>query len=1103
MSARRWLRRTVDSGVARIARAPDLPWWGSALLGIGCAVAILVLRKALEPLYGDITGFMILLPAVMVAALAGGVTAGLVAVVACLFGGWAIVGLETPGAGWRDLLGRVATGNFVIVGAFASVLSASLRSTVRRLDASLRALDATSDEARAAEAAWRDSEAQLRGMVEQASAGIARVDMDGRVVSANGRFADILGLSSAAVLGIRTSDVTHPDDVEATLSLLKATSGGAAPGQLEKRYVRPDGTIIWGLTSLAPLVGSEGVSEGFIAVVVDITDFKTTEAALRESETRFRLLADTAPSPVWLTDEEGGVEFVNAALADFYGAAPEDVLGHVWKTAIHPDDAAAVLEVQATARPRFRPYAFECRFRRADDAWRWMRVTVSPRFVDGVFRGYVGLSFDVTESREALDALAVTERRQTFLLDLSDRLRDMEEAAEIMAETTRALGRKLKVDRVLFGEIDDREQVFRVQTDWVDENFIGENQWPLERFAEVHRALNRGETVVVADAGRDPLTAPRALDETEAVERAFVSIPLMRAGRLAAFMAVADSAPRDWSASDIRLIEAVAERTWSEVERARAQAEVVESEARFRAIANTAPVLIWVTGSDRQRAFVNEAYVAYYGGRYEDALTADWQDILHPDDHERIVRESIAGEATRQPFSMEARYRRNDGEYRWLKSFSRPRLDARGRVIGFVGVAFDISDARRAEEDLKRINELLEERVGEALAEKEKAQADLVHAQRLEAVGRLTGGVAHDFNNLLTVVIGALDMILKSPEDTARLQKLGGAALAAARRGEGLTHQLLAFSRRQTLRPEAIDLNVLIREGELLFKRAVGDSVDFDIRLRRGGARVRVDVGQFEAALLNLLVNARDAVAERGRGRGRISVRTHSCSVDAGAVRDLAAGRYVCVSVHDNGPGMTPETLLRVFEPFFTTKPVGKGTGLGLSQVYGFARQSGGGAEIRSTSGKGAEIRLYLPPIAQVDPVPSRPEIAVRPDLTDRTLLLVEDDPQVSEMAVALLSGFGLKISVAATAAQALSRLGRRRFDLMLSDVVMPGGMTGIELARICAERWPAMKILLTSGYVGEDVDAALADAPWLLLPKPYSGEQVLEALTRELSAGG
>ena len=374
-----------------------------------------------------------------------------------------------------------------------------------------------------------------------------------------------------------------------------------------------------------------------------------------------------------------------------------------------------------------------------------------------------------------------------------------------------------------------------------------------------------------------------------------------------------------------------------------------------------------------------------------------------------------------------------------------------------------------------------------------------MHAQRMEAVGRLTGGVAHDFNNLLTVVIGALDMILRSPDDAARRQKLGEAALAAARRGEGLTHQLLAFSRRQALRPEPVDVNALIREGDPLLRRAVGETVEFRLKLRRGGARVSVDPAQFEAALLNLIVNARDAVASRpdkARQGGRITVQTMSCEVEAGEVVELAAGAYVCVTVADNGAGMDPAIINRVFEPFFTTKSVGKGTGLGLSQVYGFARQSGGGVKISSTVGRGTEIRLYLPPLVETEALAVEPDPVAHDAIpSGRRLLLVEDDVGVAAVAMELLMGLGLDVEAVESGPEALQALARSHFDVMLSDVVMPGGMTGIELARQCAVDYPALRILLTSGYAGDDVDEALSDAPWPFLRKPYSGDQLRQAL--------
>ena len=1079
-----------DIVLARLARAPKQPWWRNVLTGLVFACGGLFVRWAGQAFYGEVTGFIILLPAVILAALTGGRVAGAVATAACLLGGWIIAGPAAVGFGVATPAGRVATVNFLVVGAFATIVAASLRKTLARLGETIAALESSQD-------ALRRNEAELSAMVDQASAGIARVGMNGAVVSANARFAELLGYSSDSVVGITTRDVSHPEDIQPTIDLLASViSGDREGGQLEKRYIRPDGTVVWALTSLRALRDEDGNQTGYIAVTVDITDAKAAESALRESESRFRLMADTAPSPVWLTNAEAEVEVVNAALVEFYGQPAEAFMGHAWKASIHPDDVADVNETQTEARSRFLPYSFECRFLRHDGVWRWMRVSVNPRFDgDGVFQGYVGLSFDITPTREALDALAQQERRQRFLLELSDGVRDLTDPDDVIDHAQSVLGRVLNVSRVGYGEIDEEAGLYRIHRDWTEgvPSVIG--TFRIADFGDMDKdLLLAGQSVVVHDVTVDPRTARGHLGIQIA---AYVCVPLFRAGQLRAFFNVHSATPRTWTPGEVKLVEEVADRAWSEVERTRAQAEVLESEARFRDIADTAPVLIWVTQQDRSRAFVNQAYVEYMGGDYERVRTADWRTHIHPDDQDMLVRESIAGEATQRPFSLEARYRHNSGEYRWLKSFSRPRFGPGGEVIGFVGVAFDVTDARRVEHDLKRINELLEERVGDALVEKAKAEADLMHAQRMEAVGRLTGGVAHDFNNLLTVVIGALDLILKSPDDSARRQKLGEAALSAARRGERLTHQLLAFSRRQALRPEAIDINALIRESDPLLRRAVGEAVGYKLKLRRGGARVIVDPAQFEAALLNLIVNARDAVAERGQADGaQITVQTQACEVELGDVVELAPGDYVCVTVADTGAGMDAETMRRVFEPFFTTKAVGKGTGLGLSQVYGFARQSGGGVKITSTVGEGTEIRVYLPPApveeAAPEVAPRRTQGAMK---AGQTLLLVEDDTGVAAIAMDLLKGMGLEVEAAETGAEALALLEKKTFDVMLSDIVMPGGMTGVELARACAERWPDMSIMLTSGYAGDDVDLALSDAPWPFLRKPYSNEQLREAL--------
>ena len=453
-------------------------------------------------------------------------------------------------------------------------------------------------------------------------------------------------------------------------------------------------------------------------------------------------------------------------------------------------------------------------------------------------------------------------------------------------------------------------------------------------------------------------------------------------------------------------------------------------------------------------------------------------------------------------------YRRGDGAIVQLEVTAAPvTRDVEGRA--FAVVAFqDVTAKLKAEEEARHaaglrdsearfrlMNELLEQRVDAALAEKAKAQEELMHAQRLESLGRLTGGVAHDFNNLLTVVIGALDVISRQPENAERQMKLAEAALAAAKRGEGLTKQLLTFARRQPLRTEACDLNQLIREGEPLMQRAAGDRVTLSLDLLHEPAIVEVDPAQFESALLNLVVNAVDATSQGGA----IAIETRIRELGDAELSELSRGRYLCVSVSDTGGGMSADVLQHIFEPFFTTKPPGKGTGLGLSQVYGFVRQSGGTVKVHSALGHGTTFEVLLPMLEQV--VVAEP--VRRSNAARRTLriLLTEDDASVGIITEALLRDLGHEVTRANDASEALGILrSTAQFDVLLSDIAMPGGMHGIELARTVTRSHPELKVLLVSGYAGDSL-AELATDDWPFLSKPYSQDDLelaLQALFEE-----
>lgn len=515
-----------------------------------------------------------------------------------------------------------------------------------------------------------------------------------------------------------------------------------------------------------------------------------------------------------------------------------------------------------------------------------------------------------------------------------------------------------------------------------------------------------------------------------------------------------------------------------------------ESEGRFGALADSAPTPMWVTGPDRKRVFVNTAYSEFLGVTADEARSFDWRSRLHPDDLDRVIAEQIAGERSRQPFILEARYSRADGEWRWLRSVSRPRFGVGGEHEGFIGIAFDISDSKRAEADLLHINELLAERVDAALAERDEAQAAFMQSQKLEAVGQLTGGVAHDFNNLLTVIIGALDVIQRHPTDDKRRTRMLDAAVTAARRGERLTQQLLAFSRRQPLRSEVLNVDVLLTESEPLLRRAVGESQRFDFALGAASCYALVDAGQLEAAVLNLIINARDAID----ANGQIELSTTVVTL-TDAQGEAAPGDYLAVCVKDDGPGMTAETAAHAFEPFFTTKAVGKGTGLGLSQVYGFARQSGGDVEIHSEPDVGTTVRILLP-LAEASITPRPPgQAKVSPGARSLTVLLVEDRPDVAELVEAMLRELGHEVVRAADAHMALDK-ARQHPDigLVLTDVIMPGGRSGVDLARDLTAERPALPVILSSGYTGEAL-AGAEEAPWPLLRKPYTMDDLAQVI--------
>ncbi|OMI05976.1 histidine kinase [Bradyrhizobium brasilense] len=402
----------------------------------------------------------------------------------------------------------------------------------------------------------------------------------------------------------------------------------------------------------------------------------------------------------------------------------------------------------------------------------------------------------------------------------------------------------------------------------------------------------------------------------------------------------------------------------------------------------------------------------------------------------------------------------------------------------------EINERKRAQEALVELNATLEKQVVERTEQLRKNEEALRQSQKMEAVGQLTGGVAHDFNNLLQVIIGNLDTIKRNlPEESARLQRAAKHAMKGAQRAATLTQRLLAFSRRQPLDPKPLDVNVLVNGLSEMVHRTLSETISVETVLGAGVWRVEVDPAELEAAIINLAVNARDAMPNGGR----LTIETSNAHIDEAYVAahsEVVPGQYVAIAVTDTGVGMDAKTIAQAFEPFFTTKAVGKGTGLGLSQVYGFVKQSGGHVKIYSEVGQGTTVKLYLPRIAVEGLSAEESGLLPSPEgAQEETILVLEDDEDVRTYSVETLRELGYRVIEAHDGPAALRLLEREpRVDLLFTDIVLPGGLTGAQVAAQAKTVRPTLKVLFTTGYARNAIiHHGRLDKGVQLIVKPFS----------------
>jgi PAS domain S-box-containing protein len=528
------------------------------------------------------------------------------------------------------------------------------------------------------------------------------------------------------------------------------------------------------------------------------------------------------------------------------------------------------------------------------------------------------------------------------------------------------------------------------------------------------------------------------------------------------------------------------------------------SEAQFRTLAQAMPNHVWTSLPDGQLDWFNDRVYEYSGAKPGTLVGLGWTVLVHAEDRSAVAGRWEAALSAGAPYETQFRLRRTDGAYRWHIARAFPIRGMRGEITRWVGSNTDIEDQKAAAQALADLNTTLEQRVLERTSQLMQAEEALRQSQKMEAVGQLTGGIAHDFNNLLQGIMGALNILKKRFAEgrISDIDRFINGALDSAERAATLTHRLLAFSRRQPVDPRALDIGDLIGTVEELLRRSIGESIALKVSSASSLWLVRCDANQLENAILNLAINARDAMPDGGALT--IEVSNASFSLAEARLRDLAAGDYVCLRVVDTGVGMPPDVRARAFDPFYTTKPIGKGTGLGLSMIYGFVRQSDGGVGIESEPGKGTTIEICLPRYnGEVLNLPPGERFAPHDHIgADEIVLVVEDQAVVRLLIVEVLNDLGYRALETADSAAALRILqSSQRVDLLVSDIGLPG-LNGRQLADAARVARPNLKILFVTGYAENAAGNSFLETGMEIIIKPFAMDKLAQKIREMIQSG-
>ncbi|MCZ6592501.1 MAG: PAS domain S-box protein [Alphaproteobacteria bacterium] len=886
--------------------------------------------------------------------------------------------------------------------------------------------------------ALRESHARLRAVLDNAGPIVILKGLDGRFQFVGKGFEALWGVPVDEVIGRVVHDIVPAEfaDVYAEQDQRVIETGESIQEEVTTTFV--DGKEHTVLVTKFPVRSDAGKIVGVGSVSTDITDQVADRRALRDSEARFRTLLDHLPNLISLKDGEGKFLLANKACERAFGVAVADMVGRtIWDLLPGRDwhDSDASDAQLLCGEKAVVDEEVSVDF--PGHGRRILQRTKFPIFDgDGQPAGIGTISTDVTERLQAERLQRESEARFRTLLDHSPVTITLKDAEGKFLLASKACEYTLGVKVT--------DMIGRTNQDlWPDHDWHEADVREAELLSGEKAIFDDEFSIDVPGRGR------RILQRTK--------FPI--------FDGEGQPAGIGTISTDV-------------TERLQAEQLLRESEAKFRALVDNLPADLTLKDLDQNVLFVNGRVAERFGIDAEEFVGKKFEEVV-PDLHntEFLHAQQAAidsGEA------MESEYRTifGDGSEHDLHTVFFPVNSGDGEHINVGIMTFDITERKRTEEML-------------------------IQAQKMEAVGQLTGGIAHDFNNLLSVIVGNLELVTDHLADQiqadAPVFDYIRSAFSAAERGAFLIQHLLAFARKQVLRPEEIDLGRLIYETNELMSVSLGEKIAVELSTDRNLWRCTVDRVQLQNAILNLAINARDAMSSGGRLT--ISVENTHLDSDRAADLELEAGDYVGVSVSDTGAGIDDEALEHVFEPFFTTKDVGEGSGLGLSMVYGFARQSGGSVEIETGSGEGTTVRLYFPAIVPDIPTEMGAEIQDERTKPVATILLVEDNAAFREITRQILENLNYHVVDFGTAEEALEVVGgKTQFDLLLSDIGLPGRMNGHDLAEYAASARPGLKVVLMSAHAEKQVSGGIVDRNVAaFLRKPHRKAVLAQTLRRVL----